>query len=897
MRFVRISLLSLLLVVSLIGSSQVEAQVGCDALTKSTFDVLRIPFTCGIPGDTVLLPVILEHDSIVTSFQFLIEFDTAFLRPAFIRDSSCAIADDEGCISWNIDETYVDHVIAGRMLKTDTSNGEFGDIIDTINQFNINLFQGREDVLACNAVPEFLTLDSLPPGDDTIFYVKMVVNPDMPDKQYTALSFFESEIFTVDDTVFPPDTTWYNGCNTSQMVTAWRVQPDSTAGYQIYPSTDLGYTFWFQADVDCVPPIPATVDLAASALSFQEGGQTILSWTSTNADSVVVRDQGGTRLTGAANGGLSGSLTWSSSTEGTYTFTATAYGEANGTDGVTVTVTDGGGGGTDCPSITVVGNGGMYDQGELISFTVTASNTTNTQISINATSLPANASFGTGGSVVGSGSVSGTFSWTPDFNQQGSFSIRFTASDAECTIDRYEAIVVNELQFDRLFSTSREGNKPVGGLPGREAVYFPIDMVTSQTVYGVQFDMFYPYSVITIDSFVTTARAPEYVVYDNIGVTPGEVRVVSFGLANEPVNDTNTTAVLHAVLTLDSSAVPWTDYVIDLQNGRESVSPDPGVGSLPLVTESGLVAVDSLGDVNLDRSIDVADAVNIVAHIISTYSLSSRQFEVADVMTNDSVNVFDLVADVNMIFGVPLPALAPPVPGDNAVVALNYGDVPSGSSSALKVQSDIPQEVAGIQLQLNYDPSAVSFGNPSLTSDNAHYMLHANDDGHGSLKILIYNLARYDAGEFMQPGPVDLVEVPITAVGNLQAGDKTKIRLTEALLSTSMAASIPVEGIDPLMPASFTLSQNYPNPFNPTTTIRFSVGTEQGGMAQRVKLDVFNILGQEVTTLLDGSIPAGDHEIEWDATNRSGQRVATGIYLYRLKVGDEQQTKKMLFLK
>ena len=895
MRIVRIPLLSLILVVALMGGSQVQAQIGCDDLTKSTFDILRIPFFCGIPGDTVLLPVILEHDSIVTSFQFLIEFDSAWLRPVYVRDSSCAIADSTGCISWNIDTTYVDHLITGRMLKTDTTSGEFGPIIDTVNQFTVNMFQGLRNVLACNAVPEFLTLDSLPPGDDTNFYVKMIVNPAMPHLQLTAFSFFESDIFTVVDTVFPPDTTWYNGCNNSQMVTAWRVGPDSTAGYQIYPTTDLGYTFWFQADTACVPPEPdPTVALTANPTSFVQGGQTTLSWLSTYADSVVVRDQYGTRLSGSANGNTSGSLPWTSSTLGTYTFTATAYGTTTASDGASVTVT---GGSANCPSITVVGNTGIYDQGELISFTVTATNVSGTQISINATSLPSNASFGTGGSVVGISPVSGTFSWTPDFNQQGSFSIRFTATDSECSIDRYEAITINELQFDRLFSTSREGNRPVGGLPGREGIFFPIDLVTSQTVYGIQFDMFYPNNMIRVDSFVTTARIPEYVVYDNIGVTPGEIRVVTFGLNNEPVNDTNTTAILQAVITLDSSAVPWTDYTIHLDNGRESISPDPGVGSLPLVTDSGLIAVDSLGDVNLDRHIDVADAVNIVAYIINTYTLSPRQFEVADIITNDSVNVFDLVADVNMIYGVPLPSPAAPIPGENAVLALDYGDVPSGSSSVLTIRSEIPQEVAGVQLQLNYDPTSVSFGTPSLTQDNAQYALHANDDGQGRLKILIYNFASYDAGEFMQPGEVDLVEIPITAYANLEADDKTKIRLTEALLSTALAGSIAVQGVDAPLPTSFTLSQNYPNPFNPSTIIEFSVGVAENGASQHVRLDVFNILGQEVTTLMDGAYSAGDYQVVWDATDKSGRRVATGIYLYRLKVGDEQKTKKMLFLK
>jgi hypothetical protein len=729
----------------------------------------------------------------------------------------------------------------------------------------------------------------------------MVVNAAMPDQQLAAFSFFESDIFTIDSSGFPPDTTYYPGCNKSQIATPWVVAPDSTVEYLIYPSTDLGYTYWFRGDVNCVPPDigDPTVVLTAIPSTVEIGDVTSLSWTSENADSVVVRDNSGTRLVGASNGSTSGAISWSSAAVNTYTFTATAYGinGNNASSGTTVQVIPDPGGGNG-PVVSVSGNANVYNQGELVNFTVTATNTNSSQISIVSSSLPANASFGTGGQEIGFSPVSGSFSWTPDFNQSGSFTFRFTATDSEGTTDKYETVQINELQFDRLFSTSRAGNRPVGGMPGRKSVAFPIDLVTSQTVYGIQFDMFYPASIIRIDSFITTARIPEYVVYDNIGSSPGEIRVVAFGLNNEPVTDTNTTAVLQAILSIDSSAVPWTDYTIRLANGRESVNPDPGVGSLPLVTDSGLVSIDSLGDVNLDRDINVADAVNIVSYIIGTFGLTPRQFETADVITNDTVNVFDLVADVNMIFGTPLPAPAPPVPGNNAELSLEYSSMEGGQSGVLVVRSRLPEPVAGVQLQLNYDPEAVSFGKPELTVDNANYALSSNDNGEGRMKILLYNFARYDSDDFMPAGLVDLVEIPITAYGNLQADDKTKIRLTEALLSSTVAGTIGVDGVDKPLPTTFTLSQNYPNPFNPSTTIQFEVGAaNNGALQQQVRLEVFNILGQQVTRLIDGSYPAGQHEVVWNATDRSGRRVATGIYLYRLTVGDQYMTKKMLFLK
>ena len=94
------------------------------------------------------------------------------------------------------------------------------------------------------------------------------------------------------------------------------------------------------------------------------------------------------------------------------------------------------------------------------------------------------------------------------------------------------------------------------------------------------------------------------------------------------------------------------------------------------------------------------------------------------------------------------------------------------------------------------------------------------------------------------------------------------------------------------LPQSAELLKNYPNPFNPSTTIVY--GVPKSGS---VKLDVFNMLGQRVRTLVDTQHSAGTYEIKWDGTNESGRIVSGGIYFYRLRTGDLSLTKKMLFLK
>ena len=94
------------------------------------------------------------------------------------------------------------------------------------------------------------------------------------------------------------------------------------------------------------------------------------------------------------------------------------------------------------------------------------------------------------------------------------------------------------------------------------------------------------------------------------------------------------------------------------------------------------------------------------------------------------------------------------------------------------------------------------------------------------------------------------------------------------------------------LPQGFALGQNYPNPFNPATVIPYQLR-----MAAHVQLDVFNMLGQRVATLVDGAQAAGFHSVVWDATDRFGRSVAAGVYLYRLRVdGAVQQSKRMVLV-
>lgn len=95
------------------------------------------------------------------------------------------------------------------------------------------------------------------------------------------------------------------------------------------------------------------------------------------------------------------------------------------------------------------------------------------------------------------------------------------------------------------------------------------------------------------------------------------------------------------------------------------------------------------------------------------------------------------------------------------------------------------------------------------------------------------------------------------------------------------------ERVVPDVPAVYTLGQNYPNPFNPSTTIRY-------GMPERahVSLAVYNTLGQQVATLVQGEQEAGYHEARFDASG-----LASGVYLFRLQAGSYMQTRKLCLVR
>ncbi len=121
---------------------------------------------------------------------------------------------------------------------------------------------------------------------------------------------------------------------------------------------------------------------------------------------------------------------------------------------------------------------------------------------------------------------------------------------------------------------------------------------------------------------------------------------------------------------------------------------------------------------------------------------------------------------------------------------------------------------------------------------------------------------------------------------------KYSYRLKQIDLDGTFEYSKTIE-VEVTTPLEFSLAQNYPNPFNPSTTIKYNIPSEGTGLAlSAVTLKVYDVLGKEVATLVNEEKPAGNFEIEFDATHLS-----SGVYYYQLRTGEFVETKKMILLR
>ncbi|MEW6195935.1 MAG: fibronectin type III domain-containing protein [Bacteroidota bacterium] len=166
---------------------------------------------------------------------------------------------------------------------------------------------------------------------------------------------------------------------------------------------------------------------------------------------------------------------------------------------------------------------------------------------------------------------------------------------------------------------------------------------------------------------------------------------------------------------------------------------------------------------------------------------------------------------------------------------------------------------------------------------------------------LTYEVEYSKDSEFSNYNTVSNLSEPYTEINGLDYGEKYYWRVYSKAIngsqsmysatgSFSTGAVTDVE--EAVIPTEYNLEQNYPNPFNPTTRITYSLPENSF-----VSLKIYDILGREVSTLVNSEVIAGTHSVEWNGTDDYGNKVASGTYIYRIITGNFSSTKKMILIK
>jgi hypothetical protein len=233
--------------------------------------------------------------------------------------------------------------------------------------------------------------------------------------------------------------------------------------------------------------------------------------------------------------------------------------------------------------------------------------------------------------------------------------------------------------------------------------------------------------------------------------------------------------------------------------------------------------------------------------------------------------------DVNPFYSIPVNA--------NGKLRSMYTADPDGDGNlSLMIAGETNGQIFDLEYKGSGDPADSTSWELTVVFDI--FELAAEDLGADSAASLSPRLFYgHPADDMDNDGKNEYVFVNYSTDFNVWQGDRYVW-----VIENGTATAISLDGNT--VPREIALSQNYPNPFNPTTTISYQLP-----VAEKVTLRVFDMLGREVKTLVNGDVQAGTHTAVWNGTNNSGIQVASGVYVYKLQAGKMQLNKKMTLMR
>jgi hypothetical protein len=425
------------------------------------------------------------------------------------------------------------------------------------------------------------------------------------------------------------------------------------------------------------------------------------------------------------------------------------------------------------------------------------------------------------------------FTWTPDYEAQGEYLMRFICTDGTCAILSHETLFYVE-------------DTPL--LPPT----FTAELA-SQTI------------IATAGEIDFTYVADDANIEDEL----------TFVLVEGPTG---------AVFTDNgdwTATLEWTPTPDDAGVHTVTVSVSDGVHD-PVET-TATITVYRYGDTSLNSTVSALDASLVLQHAAGTSTLTGYPLTLADVSGNSTVSAYDasliLQFSVGLISSFPIESkLAKPVIASGEVNWESPSAVENTNLMKLPIKLQDARNVYSVTFTANIDESVVEIAEISALLPESWQMLDQIVDG----KLTIV----FAGTEPLQSGEIGAITF------KMLSKDAETVFSGEAAINENKTQSLTSLEIRQI-PTEFALNQNYPNPFNPTTSIRYQLPKEAHVTISIYNI----LGNKVRTLVDNQAKPAGYYLVQWDGLNDAGNQLPSGTYLYHINAGSFNATKKMLLMK
>ncbi|MFC1546931.1 cohesin domain-containing protein [Candidatus Neomarinimicrobiota bacterium] len=414
-----------------------------------------------------------------------------------------------------------------------------------------------------------------------------------------------------------------------------------------------------------------------------------------------------------------------------------------------------------------------------------------------------------------------------------------------------------------------------------DTVHVPVLLSESYDVAGIDFTLSFDTAILTFGGIDTTLLTAAFLMAAN-ETAPGTLAVALAAPYPLSLSTEATVAVMDFVISPDA--------VIGISTPvrfHQAALADTAGGALEISTQDGLVLVTWPGDLNFDGLISSADAVVTLRICVGAHDPTPQEFAMADRDSNGVVEVIDALCLLQTAVGLGCNMEG----GDSELVVELLSPQISGTQGSevvIPIQLSLADQLAAGSLELALPPdlvTAISITPGDLLAEG--YTAWNRDAG-------VLRLGFLTAEGPLQESGV-LVNLHLTLAGDLvdYEPEFVSIRLFDTRGRAMDYYFLPCAVDDgTILPGQFSLAPAWPNPFNPATTIRYKLPA-----VVPVQLIVYDLIGREITRLVEATQSPGTYEVPWDGTDALGRSLTSGIYIARLVTPEYSKSIKMVLMK